>query len=207
MRHHTVLRSLATLAAVASLVACGDDRAPSTTGASDPTTTTDTAPTTPDPTPPGSSAPTISVPTGHIEVVRWEEIGGCMVIGPNCPTWTVLADGTVEVSRTSGQPGVDATGVDTSVQATGTVDPALVAAVVREARAVDAPTLLAELGPGACNSCVDGADVVATITDGDRTLFLDSVELAFDPGHPLFVALGELMTQVRLVELPLVGVG
>lgn len=198
LRRPAVLGPLVVMALVA---ACGDDHlAPATspTATSAPAAGTTTAGTTgPAITDP---APTTLLPAGAVEVVRWAETGGCMVLGPNCPTWTVASDGTVEVSRTLAQPGVD-----TSVAATGHVDASLLADVVREARAVDAPTLLAELGPGTCNSCVDGADVVVTITDGDRTLVLDSVDLAFDPGHPLFAALDRLMATVRLVELPLVS--
>ena len=156
---------------------------------------------------PGGSPATTTVtpttgllPAGRVPVIRWVETGGCMVLGPNCPTWVVHADGSVDVTRTPTGPDVD-----TAVQAVGTVDTGLVAAVISRARATDEATLAAELGPGSCQSCVDGADVVVSIIDGDRTITLDSLEVAFDPDDPLIAALDELMASVRTVELPVIS--
>lgn len=169
------------------LPACGDAStapAASTTSAAVPPTTTEVP----------------LLPGDRVEVVRWQETGGCMVLGPNCPTWIVYSDGSVEVVRTMTSPATD-----NSVQATGLVAVPLVAAVVREARATDETTLAAELGPGSCQSCVDGADVVVTIRDGARSTTLDSLEVSFDAGNPLVDALDELMSVVRSVELPIVS--
>lgn len=124
-----------------------------------------------------------------------------MVLGPNCPTWVVYSDGWVEVSRTPTGPGVD-----DGAQATGTVSVDLLEAILRETRATDAATLADDLGPGSCQSCVDGADIVVTILDGEVSTTLDSLDVAFDPDHPLVAALTQLMSAVRAVELPLVSV-
>jgi len=198
LRRPAVLGPLVVMALVA---ACGDDHlAPATspTATSAPAAGTTTAGTTgPAITDP---APTTLLPAGAVEVIRWAETGGCMVLGPNCPTWVVHADGSVDVTRTPTGPDVD-----TTVQAEGTVDTELVEAVIGQARATDEATLAAELGPGSCQSCVDGADIVVSIIDGDRTITLDSLEVAFDPDHPLVAALDELMASVRTVELPVIS--
>jgi hypothetical protein len=165
-----------TLSATAMLAACGDD---SVVGGSTAATSTQaTAP---------AAAPTV--------VLRYVTDGGCVVLGPNCPTYTVWSDGKVEISRTH---------VDGPAEITGNVSPDRVAQWFASVQGLDVAVLAAKVGPGVCNSCVDGADIVATIELPDGPVVLDSTKLAFDPTDPTFAALGSLIAEVQAVgELPI----
>ena len=55
---------------------------------------------------------------------------------------------------------------------------------------LDVAALSSEVGPGTCNSCVDGADITVTIELPGGPVVLDSTKLQFDPTHPVFAALG-----------------
>ena len=158
-----------------SLAGCGDDTvvAPRST---DTVATPDTV-----------AAPTV--------VLRYATTGGCVVLGPNCPTYTVWSDGTVDVSRT---------GVDAAPEITGHVPATEVQAWFASVHDLDATALAAQVGPGTCNSCVDGTDIVATVELPGGSVTLDSTKLAFDPADPTFAALERLMVDVRAVgALPL----
>lgn len=133
------------------------------------------------------------------EVLRYVTTGGCEVMGPNCPTWSIWDDGTVQVWRTAvgGEPEI-----------VGTIPVATVIAWQAVADDIDLAALTAEVGPGACNSCVDGADLVVTVQRDTGAVTLDSTELAFDPTNEVFAALESLMTVARTVgDLPLEEAG
>ena len=91
-----LLAATATFALLASLAACGDDSIDD--GAAGAGSTNATAPPT-------------TVPAPFV-AMRWVDSGGCEVMGPNCPTYTVWSDGKVEISRT---------GDDAPAEVTGTV--------------------------------------------------------------------------------------
>ncbi|MEN9646043.1 MAG: hypothetical protein RL238_2712 [Actinomycetota bacterium] len=170
--------------ALLALAACGDD----TVVGSDVSTaaTADTV----------ATSTTVPAPA---EVLRYVTTGGCEVLGPNCPTWSVWDDGTVQVWRTAvgGEPEI-----------TGTIPVATVAAWQAVAADIDLTALRDEVGQGSCNSCVDGADIVVTVHRADGELVLDSTDLAFDPEHEVFAALEALMIAARGVgELPLEDAG
>ncbi|MFM2078586.1 MAG: hypothetical protein RJA49_2476 [Actinomycetota bacterium] len=132
-------------------------------------------------------------------VLRYATTGGCVVLGPNCPTYTVWMDGTVDVSRT---------GIDAPPEITGRVPAAEVQEWFASVQDLDPAALAAQVGPGTCNSCVDGTDIVATIERSGGPVTLDSTQLAFDPSDPTFAALERLMVDVRAVgALPLRGDG
>jgi hypothetical protein len=167
-RHGTRVLALATvLAAFTALGGCGDDSTVSQRSS---------------PTPDTIPAPAV--------VLRYATTGGCVVLGPNCPTYTVWNDGTVEVSRT---------GVDGPAEITGHIPATKVRTWFATVRDLDAAALAAHVGPGTCNSCVDGADIVATVELPAGPVVLDSTKLAFDPADPTFAALERLMTDVRAV--------
>lgn len=163
------------------LAACGDD-----TVGSEPSNTTATLPPTTAPAP--------------FVALRHESDGGCQVLGPNCPTYVVWSDGRVELFRTGRE--------DDGAVLTGSVPVAAVDEWLTTVRDLDAAVLADEVGPGTCNSCVDGADIVVVTATGHGDETLDSTVLAFDPEHEVFAALGELMARVDDVgPLPIVESG
>ncbi len=176
-RRAPLLALAAVVAAMAGLGACGDDTV--LTRATAPTDST-------------SSAIAASPTTGAAPavVLRYAMTGGCEVLGPNCPTYTVWSDGTVELSRT---------GVDGPPEVTGHIPAAEVATWFASVHDLDAATLATQVGPGTCNSCVDGADITATVALPGGPVVLDSTALAFDPANPTFAALEHLMVDVRAV--------
>jgi hypothetical protein len=172
MRHPRLLLALALPLMSIALAACGDDSVVPAAA--------DTAP-----------AP--------VEVLRYVTTGGCEVLGPNCPTWSIWDDGTVQVWRTAvgGEPEI-----------AGTIPVSAVTAWQAVAAVIDLAALTDAVGPGTCNSCVDGADIVVTVHRADGEVVLDSTELAFDPGNTVFAALDTLMTTARTVgDLPLEEAG
>ena len=181
MRRPRSLLALLLPITVVTLTACGDDSVV-------PSEAADTS----------ALATTSTVPTPQ-EVVRYVTTGGCEVMGPNCPTWSIWDDGTVHVWRTA---------VGGAPEISGTIPVAAVSAWQAVAADIDLAALTAEVGPGTCNSCVDGADLVVTVHRAGGDVTLDSTELAFDPTNEVFAALESLMTEARTVgELPLEEAG
>ena len=175
-RARTIVAIL-TATGVLGLAACGNDRTDRSIPAA--------AATTPSTTP----APTPSI------ALTYRTSGGCEVLGPNCPTYTIWTDGRVEIGRTGAQ--------GTAVL-TGHIPVAEVERWASGVATLDASALAAALGPGTCNSCVDGTDIVVTIVRPTDTVVLDSTKLAFEPRNPFFATLERLMTDVRAVgSLPI----
>lgn len=176
-RHPLAVRVAVTACSLLALTACGGESSTSvpTDGTGTPTTTPITTPI-----------------TGDTVVMRYSLWGGCNMAGPNCPVYTVHADGTVEVGRNSqGAPSDPGTPVPTEV--VGQIPADDVAAWIALVDEVDPDELLSELGPGECSSCVDGADILVIVHPGtDREMRLDSTVVHFDPAHPLFAALTAL---------------
>ncbi len=180
-QHRTVLFAVAaTITLVA--VACGDDTVISGGSSSSSTIAPDT------------TAPTTTAPE-PVVVLTYATDGGCVVLGPNCPTFTVWSDGKVELRRTH---------VEGPAEISGTISADRVAQWFRSVQDLDVAALSSEVGPGTCNSCVDGADITVTIELPGGPVVLDSTKLQFDPTHPVFAALGALMSEVQSVgELPI----
>ncbi len=141
----------------------------------------------------GASTPATADPARVVLV--YASTGGCDQMGPNCPTYTVHADGSVEVIRT-GHPELD--GV------TGTVPAGLVSAWLDAIKDVDLDALRSRLQPGSCQACLDGVDTTITVSGAGGNGIFDSTVVAFDETEPFFHALGVLMTDVQsAVQLPL----
>lgn len=158
-------RTLTAVASLLALAACGDD---STTDA----TTVD------------------SVAADPVEVVRYETTGGCLMMGPNCATYVVYSDGTVEIYRTDqGEP----------AEVIGSIPAAEVAAFLESVQDTDFDALASEVGPGTCNACVDGIDIVLTLTLASGPVELDSTVINFDLANDFFANVETLMTDVRAV--------
>jgi hypothetical protein len=178
-RRHQLFALIVSAGAV--LAACGDD---AVVGGS--TTPTSEA---------VATQPSTTVAATPDVVLRYVTDGGCVVLGPNCPTYTVWSDGKVEIGRTH---------VDGPAEITGNISPDRVAQWFASVQGLDVAALAAKVGPGVCNSCVDGADIVATIELPGGPVVLDSTKLQFDPANPTFAALGTLMAEVQAVgELPI----
>ena len=123
-------------------------------------------------------------------VLRYETTGGCLMMGPNCATYVVYSDGTVEIYRT---------GENAPAEVVGSIPAAEVSAFLDSVKDTDFEGLAAEVGPGTCNSCVDGIDIKATISFSDGQIELDSTIVNFDLNHPLFANLETLMEDVRAI--------
>lgn len=117
------------------------------------------------------------------------------MMGPNCATYVVYTDGTVEIFRT---------GESKPAEVTGAIPAAEISAYLESISDVDVDVLADEVGPGVCNACVDGIDVKLSITVDSAPIVLDSTVVSFDPEHPFFVNLDRLMVDVFAVgELPI----
>lgn len=161
-----MLRALITTSCLFAVVACGDDSSTSRD------TSGDTA------TP------------SHSVVLRYETTGGCLMMGPNCATYVVYSDGTVEVYRT---------GENAPAEVVGSIPEAEVAAFLDSVDDTDFEALAAEVGPGTCNACVDGIDYIVTLTLADGPIELDSTIVNFDLTNDFFANVETLMEDVRAV--------
>ena len=130
---------------------------------------------------------TTSAPT---EVLRYETNGGCQMMGPNCATYVVYSDGTVEVYRT---------GENAPAEVVGSIDEAEVTAFLDSVHDTDFDSLAAEVGPGTCNSCVDGIDILLTLTLADGPIKLDSTVINFNLNNDFFANVETLMEDVRAI--------
>ncbi len=141
------------------------------------------------------SSDTTTAPPASVEALRYEANGGCQMMGPNCATWVVYTDGTVEIFRT---------GENAPAEVTGSIPEAEISAWLESVADLDVDALTAEVGPGTCNACVDGIDVKLTIGLDGGPVALDSTVTNFDPANPFFANLETLMADVTAVgELPI----
>lgn len=173
MTRFTALRALSVVACLTALAACGDDSS-SSSNTDAPTTT--------------------AAPAERVEGVRYEVNGGCQMMGPNCATYVIYTDGTVEIYRT---------GENLPAEVTGSIPAEEIAAYLDSVKDVDFQALATDVGPGTCNACVDGVDMKVTI-GLDEPVVLDSTVVNFDPENQFFTALDSLMQDVYAVgELPI----
>jgi hypothetical protein len=136
-----------------------------------------------------------TVTPNRSEVLRYETTGGCLMMGPNCATYVVYSDGTIEIYRT---------GESAAAEVVGSIPAAEVSAFVDSVNGTDFESLAAEVGPGTCNACVDGIDITLTITLPDGPTELDSTVINFDLSNDFFANVETLMNDVRAVgELPI----
>ena len=162
-------RALAAATCILSLAACGDDAK--------------------------SSNAETTAPAARVEGLRYENNGGCQMMGPNCATYVIYTDGSVEISRS---------GENLPAEIVGNIPAAEINAWLDSVKDVDFAALATEVGPGTCNSCLDGVDSKLVIGLDSGPVALDSTVINFDPENPFFVNLEKLMTDARAVgELPL----
>jgi len=186
-RHDASRHVIAALALVAVLAACASEQI-------DGGATTRPATTRPVTAPDGTlaTATRLTMTPARVVVLRDVTTGGCVVLGPNCPTYAVYADGTVEITRT---------GTEEPPEITGAVPEQAVLQWLQLAQQTDFVALAVAAGPGVCQSCFDGSDSVITITwPGLATpVQLDSTKVHFDGSLPFFAALDALLVQVQAV--------
>ena len=138
------------------------------------------------------------MPAEATEVFRYEAIGGCQMMGPNCATYVIYSDGSVEVYRT---------GENKPAELTGQLEDGEIDAFLAGAASIDFEALAAEVGPGTCNACVDGIDVVLTMALPDGEVQLDSTVINFDLEQPFFADVDTLIADAAAAtgELPIVS--
>ena len=160
-----------------SLVACGSDSEGTATSS------------------PASSSPSTTA-AAPVEVFRYEAIGGCQMMGPNCATYVIYSDGAVEVYRT---------GENEPAELTGMLPAGEIDAFLAGAADIDFEALAARVGPGTCNACVDGIDVVLTMELPSGEVQLDSTVVNFDPAEPFFTDVETLVADAAAAtgELPI----
>jgi len=124
------------------------------------------------------------------EVVRYESTGGCLMMGPNCATYVLYSDGAVEIYRT---------GEGLPAEVVGSIPEAEVDAFLDSVKDTDFAALATEVGPGTCNSCVDGIDIMLTLTLAGEPVSLDSTVVNFDLNNDFFANVETLMEDVRAV--------
>jgi hypothetical protein len=144
----------------------------------------------------GDSAATTTTPADPESVlVTVEQSGGCMMMGPNCPTYVVHANGRVMLLRTggSGEP-VDST----------FVDPALTTDLAWLMTTTDYTDLRARLPQGECQGCYDGIDTIFVFAAGPSAVAFNSIDTVLDPSEPLLRAVWRIVEAAGIAtEMPL----
>ncbi len=128
-------------------------------------------------------------------VVTIIDEGGCFMMGPNCPTYVVHADGTVELVRTGG------TG---EVEATTTVDVELVDTIRALVATTDLETLRSTLPEGELTAAYDGVDTTFVYGTPDGEVGFSGAVVELVESEPLFAATWKVRRLTAAsIELPL----
>lgn len=140
--------------------------------------------------------PTSPVPTDpERTVVAIEQSGGCVMMGPNCSTYVVRANGRVDLYRT-GEP-------DTPVDSTS-VEEALVTNLERQISETDFVTLRNRLPQGECQGCSDGIDRTFVFSTPSGLVSFDSIETELVLSEPLFAMVWDIVSiSSDSTEMPL----
>jgi hypothetical protein len=128
-------------------------------------------------------------------LVTVQQTGGCLMMGPNCPTYVVFADGTVDLLR-SGQP-------DSVIDST-VVDEAQVAKLLGDLAAADFAALRERLPVGECQGCYDGIDTVFVFGSAPDVVTFDSIETELTTSEPVFQSVWDIVGAARQsLQLPI----
>jgi hypothetical protein len=126
----------------------------------------------------GAEQPISTVPIDPESiVVTVEQTGGCVMMGPNCPTYVVRANGRVDLYRTGN--------LDTPVDST-IVGEALVTDLQGQISKTDFVALRARLPQGECQGCYDGIDTTFLFSTPSSVISFDSIETELVASEPLF---------------------
>ena len=128
-------------------------------------------------------------------VLTVEQSGGCMMMGPNCPTYVVRANGQVEIFRTG-----DA---DDAVDVTR-VDMRLMTDLANEIGSSDLEAIRARLDEGECRGCYDGIDTAMEFETVSGIVRFDSMDEELSSAEPLFAAVWAIVeTAAAEMTLPM----
>jgi hypothetical protein len=132
-------------------------------------------------------------PTSVLATV--EQTGGCLMMGPNCPTYVIRADGQVTLERT----GNSGDSVDSAY-----IDPALTTDLAWQMSTTDFAELRAGLPPGECQGCYDGIDTAFIFRTNQHAVTFSSVETDLDSSEPLFATMWRIVEAASLAtEMPI----
>jgi len=114
--------------------------------------------------PKGVSAEEIQRPVLIIEAT-----GGCFMGGPNCPRYELRKDGSFSLVRLN----------ENKIEKEASLDPKMVIEWIRLVENTDISAMIAKLGPGTCNSCIDGVDFKYEVNTQRNQFTLESTEVDF----------------------------
>lgn len=103
--------------------------------------------------------------------------GGCIRMGPNCPRYELMRDGSFTVHR----------GDDTEISESGNIEGALVNRWVDLVNKTNFAELRSRLGKGECKACYDGVDFTYTIFKSDAPIVFNSQENDFSESEAFFI--------------------
>jgi hypothetical protein len=126
--------------------------------------------------PAGEGTTTSSIDPGSV-LVTVEQTGGCLMMGANCPTYVVHANGEVALFRTGGTGEI----VDSTF-----VDPSLATDLAWLMSTTNYSELRAGLAVGECQGCYDGIDTRFIFVNQQSIVAFDSIDTELDPSEPLF---------------------
>ena len=143
----------------------------------------------------GDGSVTTAAPIDPLSVLATvEQTGGCMMMGPNCPTYVIRADGQVTLLATGGS--------DEPVDSTF-INPALTTDLAWQMSTTDFAVLRSGLPPGQCQGCYDGIDTAFVFMTRSQTVTFDSVRTELDPSVPLFATMWRIVEAAGLAtEMP-----
>jgi hypothetical protein len=128
-------------------------------------------------------------------VLTVEQSGGCFMMGPNCPTYVVHANGQVDLFRTEA--------VDTPVDSTA-IDVALIDVLVEQIQSTDFAALRLRLPEGECQGCFDGIDTKLVLTTPDGRVAFNSIDEELSQAEPLFDAVWDIVNAAnQTTDMPL----
>lgn len=132
-------------------------------------------------------------------VVTVEQSGGCFMMGPNCPTYVVHANGQVDLFRTEA--------MDTRIDSTA-IDVALVDVLIEQIHSTDFTALRLRLPEGECQGCFDGIDTKVVLVTADGEVTFNSIDEELSQTEPLFDAVWNIVvaasqsTEMALEQRP-----
>ena len=128
-------------------------------------------------------------------VVTVEQTGGCVMMGPNCPTYVVRANGRVDLYRTGN--------LDTPVDST-IVEEALITDLQEQISKTDFAALRDRLAQGECQGCYDGIDTTFVFSTPSGVSSFDSIETELALSEPLFAMVWNIVNVAsESTEMPL----
>jgi hypothetical protein len=142
-----------------------------------------------------SSISTAQVVEPDTVLVTVEQTGGCLMMGPNCPTYVVFANGTVDLIRSGQSDSV----IDSTV-----VDEAQVTRLLGDLAAADFAALRERLPVGECQGCYDGIDTVFVFGSAPDVVAFDSIETELTTSEPVFQSVWDIVGAARQsLQLPI----